>query len=257
MAKTITITKSIATIDDFKKEIKHINKKGYIQTRRSGDTGIGKTLEDELGIQENCIAAADLGTVELKAARNNSSSMLTLTTKSPDKRGANSKLRDKYGYKTDESIELNPNLNILHSTVNGQDFNTLNGQPFLKLSFEADKMYLEHYDDGILDNIYWSEKSLTKAFKKKFPEDKLYYVKANSKIIGGKEHFEYNKAYLLEGFDSKELLKNIQAGVIDVDIRIGIFTEGKKKGKSHDHGTAIRINPSKLDLCFKKKTKLL
>lgn len=257
MAKTIKINNSIETIDDFKNEIKKINEKGYIQTKRTGDTGIGKTLEDELGIEENCIAAADLGTIELKAARNNSNSMLTLTTKSPDKRGVNSKLRDKYGYKTDESIELNPDLNILHSTVNGQDFNTLNGEPFLKLSFEDDKMYLEHHDDGILDNVYWSEKSLTKAFKKKFPEDKLYYVKANSQIIDGKEHFEYNEAYLLEDFDSEELLKNIQDGVIDIDIRIGIHPEGKKKGKTHDHGTAIRINPSKLDLCFKKKTKLL
>ena len=46
--------------------------------------GIGKTLEDLLGIKENNFPGPDGITTELKSARKNSKSMLTLFTKSPD-----------------------------------------------------------------------------------------------------------------------------------------------------------------------------
>jgi len=35
------------------KKLKAIEKMGYIKTHRAGNTGIGKTLEDLLGITEN------------------------------------------------------------------------------------------------------------------------------------------------------------------------------------------------------------
>ena len=37
------------------KDLKAIKKMGYIKTHRAGNTGIGKTLEDLLGIKENNI----------------------------------------------------------------------------------------------------------------------------------------------------------------------------------------------------------
>ncbi len=63
---------------------------GWIKTHRSGNTGIGKTLEDLLGITENNIQGPDFGSYELKSGRINSNSMLTLMTKSPEPRGINS-----------------------------------------------------------------------------------------------------------------------------------------------------------------------
>lgn len=61
-------------------------------------TGIGKTLEDLLDIQENNYQEPDFGEYELKASRSNSNSMLTLFTKSPLPKGANTRLRLMYGY---------------------------------------------------------------------------------------------------------------------------------------------------------------
>lgn len=52
-------------------------------------TGIGKTLEDLLDIQENNYQEPGFGEYELKASRSNSNSMLTLFTKSPLPKGAN------------------------------------------------------------------------------------------------------------------------------------------------------------------------
>jgi hypothetical protein len=257
MTRKIRIEKDLSTIQNFVKELSLIKEEGYIKSHRKGPTGIGKTLEDKLGITENCISSPDLGTVELKAARYNSNSMLTLTTKSPDLRGANTYLRDNYGYKTQDSIALNPNLNILHSTVNGMGFNTLNGEPYLKLTFKDNRMYLEHAKDGILENVYWGEESLTTAFRNKYPFEKLYYVKANCNVTDGSEYFHYVDAYYLDTFSAEKMLENIKSGIIDIDIRIGIYTNGKYKGKSHDHGTGIRIRPDRLELCFENSKKLI
>jgi hypothetical protein len=257
MAREIVMQKDLLTKENFVNELEIIKSMGFIKSHRNGPTGIGKTLEDVLGVEENCISLPDLGTVELKAARINSNSMLTLTTKSPDIRGANTYLRQHYGYKTPESIELNPNLNVLHSTINGVGFNNYNGNPYLKLTFKDDRAYIEHASDGVLENVYWSEQTLTEAFKSKYPFEKLYYVKAECKTIDDAEYFNYTEAFYLENFSAEKMLEHIRAGVIDVDIRLGIYTKGKLKGKAHDHGTGIRIKPNRLELCFEKSEKIL
>lgn len=46
----------IDTLDDFIREYRKICDMGWIPTHRAGPTGIGKTLEDLLGIPENNIA---------------------------------------------------------------------------------------------------------------------------------------------------------------------------------------------------------
>lgn len=155
-----------------------IRDKGYIKSHRSGNTGIGKTLEDELDVEENSIQALDIGDVELKANRIGSNSKITLFTKSPNKRGVDNKvLRKKYGYKTDESRELNEDIRVLHTSVNGSGFNTLNGEPFMKLTSREDRIYLEHAEDGILEDVYWDEEQLKKAFEKNIPQKRCIMFK--------------------------------------------------------------------------------
>ena len=41
--------------DELIQRLKAIKEMGYIKTHRAGNTGIGKTLEDLLGIEENNI----------------------------------------------------------------------------------------------------------------------------------------------------------------------------------------------------------
>ena len=84
------------TFDELVDGIKELKKRGFIKTHRSGNTGIGKTLEDELGIEENNFPGPDGITTELKSARKNSKSMLTLFTKSPDPHGINSEVVKKF-----------------------------------------------------------------------------------------------------------------------------------------------------------------
>ncbi len=256
MAKIIR-HKNLSTQELFVEAIRELSEKGFIPSLRKGPTGIGKTLEEYLGIEENCIDMPDIGTVELKAERIHASSMLTLKTLAPEKRGANNILANEYGYKTPDSILLNPNLNILHSTVTMSGFNAMHGEPFMKLTPVGDRLYLEHARDGIIKYAYWEEASLAKAIKKKYPYKKLYYVLAENKFVDAREYFHYVTAYYLEGFDANKLMECLKTGDIKIDLRIGIFTSGKSKGKRHDHGTGIRVGIKNLDMCFDKRKLLL
>lgn len=61
--------------NEFVEKLKEIKDRGFIKTHRAGNTGIGKTLEDLLGIEENNIPTPNCITAELKSARKNFGSM--------------------------------------------------------------------------------------------------------------------------------------------------------------------------------------
>jgi len=68
------------TLTQFKEKFAQIRSCGFIRSVRPGPTGIGHTLEQVLGLRENNLAIPDLGEVELKAHRENASSLITLFT---------------------------------------------------------------------------------------------------------------------------------------------------------------------------------
>ena len=83
-------------LEQLKMKLRKIKKMGFVKTHRSGNTGIGKTLEDLLGIKENNIPLHDItGVAELKAYRRDAGSMLTLFTLEPQPVGGK---RDKSIY---------------------------------------------------------------------------------------------------------------------------------------------------------------
>ena len=67
----MAIQSAIITLDDFIREYTKVCEMGWIPTHRQGPTGIGKTLEDLLGIVENNIDEPDFGEYELKSCRIN------------------------------------------------------------------------------------------------------------------------------------------------------------------------------------------
>ena len=256
--RRIKISGDLTSDDKFKEKMEEIKDIGFIKSHRDGDTGVGKTLEDELGIEENSISASDIGGVELKASRIGANKKVTLLTKAPSKRGGNNRiLRARYGYQTDKSRKINEDVKVLHTSVNGKDFNSLNGEPFMKLTSKGDRIYLEHAKDGLLEDIYWEKDQLEAACKKKYPEGKMYHVQAESKIEDGKEYFHYVEAYSLENFSAEKLIEGLVSGDLEIDIRLGVHASGNNKGKPHDNGTAIRVSYNKLNDCFDTRTPLL
>src|SRR5215212_10153024 len=109
--------------------LKVLKSQGYITTHRAGHTGIGKTLEDLLGIDENNFPSPNGIRTESKSARKISKSMLTLFTKSPLPARSNSALLQNYGYPSKRGNEKKE----LHTTVNALEFNRLKRKQGLKI----------------------------------------------------------------------------------------------------------------------------
>jgi len=237
-------------------KLKIIKKASYVKTHRAGNTGVGKTLEDLLGIKENNIPGPNASVIELKSARKNASSMLTLFTKSPLPKKANSVLLKKYGYPSDKpphqfigSGGKGNERKELHTTINAKEFNKLKGIAGFKIAIKNKRLNLITPKNEVLG--HWDKETLKKSFEIKLP--KLLYVKAETKGKGSDEKFWFNEAWLLSGFNFDNFLKLLKQGVIFVDIRIGQYPDGR----THDHGTAFRVFPDKLDLCFKQRKRIM
>lgn len=245
---------------DFLRKIKQIKQMGYVESHRIGPTGIGKTLEDLLGITENNIAGPDFETYELKSARKDSVSMLTLFTKAPMPRGANKKLLEVFGYMqrkiprdyrqlslTEEEIDESKipiEDKELHTTVDAIKPNSVG----LKLEIKDNRLYIGN-DQGV--EAYYDNNTLKEAFEKKY--HKLVYVLADHKKERGKEYFWFSEAYLLGGFSFERFSELVGEGKLKVDIRIGHYPDGRL----HDHGTGFRILPKYLPQCFETIERIL
>jgi len=227
------------------RKLKQIKEMGFVKTHRAGNTGIGKTLEDLLDIEENNIPGPNAITIELKSARKNAASMLTLFTKSPLPEKANSILLERFGYYS----AARSKTKRLETTVNAIDFNNLRGQKGFKITVEGDRINILTAENEIVG--YWDKDTLKKSFERKLPH--LMYVKADTKGKGRDEQFWFNEAWLLSGFSFENFVDLLNKGIILVDIRIGQYPNGR----THDHGTGFRILPDKLDLCFNRREKIL
>ncbi len=226
-------------------KLKNIKEMGYVKTHRAGNTGVGKTLEDLLGIKENNIPGPNSQMIELKSARKNATCYLTLFTKSPLPPHSNKILLEKFGYQS----KRGNNKKELHTTVSAKEFNTLKNQPGFKVVVNKDRINIITTNHNSI--AYWSKDILQNAFERKLP--KLLYVKADSRGSSKDEEFWFNEAWLLSGFDFKNFVSLIKKGIIVIDIRIGQYPDGRV----HDHGTAFRVMPAKLDLCFSHRERII
>lgn len=226
----------IYTLDDFIREYKKICDMGWILTHRSGPTGIGKTLEDLLGIHENNIDGPDFGDYELKSCRLDSNSMLTIFTKTPQPQGAASTLRQTFGYSSDA---YDNNEKVLHSTLSADKYVPIaNTGHSLKINCDDTKISIMAEDGK--EYAYWTRDQLKMAFEKKY-KNKFVYAKAKSRGTGASEQFKFVEAYEVSGFDYEAFVDLLEQGKIYIDLRIGQYHGGAKNGQTHDHGTGFRI----------------
>lgn len=231
--------------DGFVNRLREIKAAGWIQTHRNANTGVGKTLEDLLGIEENNIPGPDTVGVELKAVRRSSGSLTTLFTKEPPRGDEyrplwSQEMIHELGY-TDEKGREALKVTIHPDEPNNRGF---------YLQYTQDDIKIMHEDDGecAIYPIEW----LQEKFEDKFPQ--LVMVFAQNEHRDGVEYFWYDEAYHLDGFASSEFLQLMREGVITVDLRMHL----KESGANRNRGTAWRImDESKLDRAFEERTSLL
>ncbi len=217
------------TLEDVHKELVKIKAMDFVTTHRAHDTGIGKTLEDLLGLKENNLKLPDIGDIELKAKRIDSGSMLTLATKSPNPKGTNRLLFEAYKYK-DNLGEYG-----LHTTVDGSKPNNLGFQSI----FKDNKLYLSN--KGNIE-AYWPITVFDDVLKAKSNKILLVFAETKGERKTATEQFHYIEAFLLSELSIAKFKTAILNDRLKVDIRIGVYRSGSSKGKYHDHGTGFRIN---------------
>lgn len=235
------------------REFNRIKSLGFVKSRRIHNTGIGKTFEDYLGVDENNDKAPDFAGFEVKSKRAETNSYLTLFTKSPSSpKGVNAFLRDTYG----ELYEGSTTLKRLHTSIFANKFNSYKGKYGFKITNDkGNKRVLIEIKDlstNIIDSsTSWTYADLDLCLKNKLKA--LFFVYADTKVVDGIEYFHYTKAEIYRVPSLEKLLDLIDSGKLMIDIRIGSYKSGKNAGKPHDHGTGFRILPVDLYSLYEEK----
>lgn len=219
------------TLDEFQTLFAQVRQKGWVPSERKGPTGIGHTLERLLGLTENNIASPDLGEIELKARRLNSTSMVTLFT-------FNRKvwrMKPLDAIRTYGTPDKDGRLGLyftMSTTPNGSG---------LFLHLETETISVRHIDGTLIAE--WQLEQLADRFMQKVPS--LLLVSASSEMRGDREWFRYERAQLLAGTSAEILRSQIAAGKIKVDLRL------HDKGRSaRNHGTGFRAFEADLPQLF-------
>ena len=217
-------------IKGFTTKMKGVKNKGFIPSKRKGPTGIGYTLECELGIEENNIALPDLGFAELKAHRENHTGLITLFTFNRNAWKIPPLLAiEKYGSYDDKKGRKG-----LYYTVT----RTPNSAGLL-LTCNEETLQVQHISGEIITQ--WAMDFIVKRFLKKIKA--LVLVSAQVELRGGSEYFYYYRARILQGnTDRKKLMNSFMVGDFFIDLRL----HDRKTPSARNHGTAFRAREDKL-----------
>lgn len=218
-----------------------ISDKGLIPSLVNADTGIGRTLEDELGIKPNSSKKPDYKGIELKTFRHRikRKNRKNLFGQVPNwklsKFKSSQEILDNFGYWREEDFKLYCTVSAI--TRNSQG---------LKLKLDAELNYLLENSDKkkIGDFVIWTLDLLHNRLLKKHNE--TFWIEAESVVKDGNEYFHYRKAEhtrkpIVSQFD---ILLN--QGLITLDHLI----KRDSKGAASEKGPLFKIKPKGISLLF-------
>jgi hypothetical protein len=219
-------------LKEFKIKFTKIMREGWIKSQRSGDTGVGHTLESKLGLKENNDSAPDIENHELKAKRKKEGKQ-TLFTYEGDWHISNLSFINNYGHPHQTSYETSANMTVKETpNVHGIYLDVTNTDELILKDREGEEL------------VSWNWNKLVGRFLNKFPN--ALQVTADTKKKKGIEYFHYNSAILLKGVNKSSFKKLIQSGDIIVEFRLRTNDNGVR-----NRGTAFRIPHSKFNYLFK------
>jgi len=225
-------------LEAFLEKFDRLADRGFVETLRSGSTGVGYTLETLLEIEENNSPKGDFLGMELKAFRDEdisaTSEKMNLFLKEPKWcDGLKSAERiQKYGY-TDDNGRI-----ALYSTVTIQE----NSHGF---RFEVDP------DDGVVWLCYrgtkvgsWSKAILSGRLLEKHSE--TVFVSAHAKGKGKQEQFHYYGVLWCQRPSVEKFISLLRRGEVMLELRMHV----KENGSARNHGSAFRIKQNRIKDLF-------
>ncbi|MCB0516733.1 MAG: MvaI/BcnI family restriction endonuclease [Chitinophagales bacterium] len=245
---------NIYTKESLINKLNEITNLGFIPNARLGNHGgIGNTLEDLLGIEENNLPIPNAVEWELKTQRLNTSALNTLFHVEPSPRAIKfvpSILLPLYGWQHKEAGKKYPQTEMsFRQTIHG---NSTSDRGFIviidrknkriEISFDVNKVSIKHREwlQTVKDRVgnlneltpqpYWGFDDLEHKIGSKLHN--CFFVQAAVKKIGGVEHYWYKKVQMLQTFSFQGFLNELERGniLVDFDARTG-----------HNHGTKFRL----------------
>ena len=241
-------------------EIQHM---GWIKNKRPGNAGgVGNTLEDLLGINENNLPIPNASEWELKCHRRNSESLSTLFHSEPSPRALKivpSMLLPGYGWSHTlagtkyplSEMSFRQTISGLKSSDRGFKVTIDRGQAKIAVSFNSRAVDPRHEEwlsavnkrvglGELNPQPYWG---FTDIFHKAGTKilNTFFVIADVQKDEQGNEYFNYSTIEKLTNFSIEGFINAIESGhlFIDFDARTG-----------HNHGTKFRIKERDLPLLY-------
>jgi len=224
--------------------LRDVSKKGYIQTMRPGDTGIGMTLETLLDIEANTRRAPDYKGIEIKAKRirRGRGNRSTLFSQAPDWNlspiGSAWNLLSTYGYYRDGKLRLNHEMNAV--IPNSIGF-------VLKIDAARDWLKQNHHDTETSSTRHvttWVLEKLRQRLSEKHPQ--TFWVGAKCKGKGQDEHFHY----ITVEHTKKPKARNFDALIEGGKISVDYLMSQRGENRVRDHGYLFKIHQSDFTALF-------
>ena len=245
---------NILTKEQFIDALRNIRKKGWVPNARPGNAGgVGNTLEDLLGIQENNLPIPNAAEWELKCQRQNSTSLITLFHMEPSPtaiRFVPQVLLTQYGWSHKLAGSRHPQDEMsFRQTISGlirsdRGFGVIIDRQTRRIiiSFDSSQASQDHRQwlhtvearvglGELNPQPYWGFDDLFHKAGTKLPN--CFFVEAEVKKEKGREFFKYTRMSTLEKLSLEKLLDALEKGKIyvDFDARTG-----------HNHGTKFRLH---------------
>ncbi len=235
------------------KEFEKISEKGYIKGIYNSSSSIGRTFENELGLEMNKECVPDYNGIEIKTRRTYSKSLISLFTAVPD--GAKplelTRIKDTYGfpYRRDRRYKAL----YVEVYANKYNYGGIKYQYKLNIDRENKKIYLGIYNckqELIEQEAYWSFDYLKEKLINKL--SMLAIINVWPKEIDDWNYFNYYriKFYVLKSFD--DFLSLIEKGKIVLRIKIDIYFDDNNYGKMYDHGCSFSLAENDIEKLFNR-----
>lgn len=258
----------IYTKETLIEKLKEIRDMGWIVSGRHGNVGgIGNTLEDLLGIEENNLPIPNAAEWELKCQRIKTNSLTTLFHMEPSPTALKfvpSILLPHYGWSHKEAGGKYPKKErSFRQTISTQGRSDRGfmvqvdwEQEKILISFDSSAVSNKHAEwlSGVIKNVgpkelnpqpYWGFDDLYHKAGTKLHN--CFFVGALHKKIDDQEHFHYSKIFMLKRFSKERFIEAIEKGdiLVDFDARSG-----------HNHGTKFRFRNNRLPELYDDVTEI-
>ncbi len=245
------------------KKLKKIRDSGWIENRRLGNSGgIGNTLEDLLGIEENNLPLPNASEWELKSQRLNTCSLTTLFHMEPSPRAFRFVPKiflSKYGWLHQEAGKRYPDNEMsFRQTIGGKNYSDRGFKVIIDskkrkvlITFNKDYVDERHFNwlktvnkkiglDELDPQPYWGYDDLFHKAGTKLKN--CFYVQAEVKKEKGKEFYHYQKILMLKDLSMRKFLNALKNNdiLVDFDARTG-----------HNHGTKFRLRQNRFPNLYK------